>query len=298
MTATDGYPGAPGTDRGAPSRAAGACPDKAPPDGEDPAPMLRSARGPERTMDTQTSRTVLRHAVVLALICLLAAGAFQRNRLYRTEVSLWEHTVRRASGKQRVHHNYGCALAAEHRYESALEAFRNALALRPDGTVLPHFLHIEMGNAYFHLGRYDEALQAWRTALAASPGNPEVLTNMAVVLFKQGRTGEAAEHARRAMARPSPLPETLELMGDIAFQRGEFRPAAAFYVAAVRARPGLLTAYRGAVLAYERAGDDELAKGMLVQYLSLNLDDKARREATEIRDRIVQRHHAPAGERK
>jgi tetratricopeptide (TPR) repeat protein len=159
-------------------------------------------------------------------------------------------------------------------------------------------LHIELGNAYYHLEQHEEAMAEWRKALTVSPGNPEVLTNIAVVLFKQGRTAEAAEYARLAMAMPSPLPETLELMGDLAFQRGNYRAAAEYYASAIRGRPGLLSAYRSAVLAYERAGDPVEAQGIVDRYLSMNLDDNARREAMEIRARILKRRDVRTGDRK
>jgi tetratricopeptide (TPR) repeat protein len=245
----------------------------------------------------QKTESLPRLAVALALCALFLLGTFLRNPLFENDIVLWSAAILSSPGKQRTHHNYGCALSAAKRYEEAVQAFQDVLALAPDGSVAMDALYIELGNAFYHLERHEEALAAWRKALAASPGNPEVLTNIAVVYFKQGRTDEAEEYVRLAMAVPAPLAETLELMGDIAFQRRDFRAAANYYVAAIRRKPDLLTAYRGAVLAYELAADAVSAQGILSDYLALNLDVNARREAMEIGRRITRHLDARTGVR-
>jgi tetratricopeptide (TPR) repeat protein len=224
---------------------------------------------------------------VLAMLCVaLASVAAVRNAAYRDEPSLWTETIRRSPGKQRTYHNAGCALAKAGRYDDALRAFDAALALEPDGSVLLHFLHIERGNAYYHLGRYEDAIAAWRRALETSPGNPEVLTNTAVALVKLGRIEEARGHAAAALAAPRPLPETHEVMGEISLLRGEYQAAADQLAAALKMRPDLVDAYLSAALAYEKTGNPSSASAMLRQYLERATDAAGREKARQLAERL------------
>lgn len=260
-------------------------------------PILRSplrvlsGRGPVPGGKGNTMSDIPSHslsgALILAAICsLLLAGTIARNPLFLTESGLWAETVRSSPGKQRSHHNLGCALAKERRYEEALRAFDAALTLAPDGTLLLHFCHLEVGNANYHLKRYDDAVAAWRKALGLSPGNPEVLTNIAVVLVKQGKFDEALNHARLALAASPPLAETFEVLGDISLARGDVRAAADHYVAAVKRKPALVSAFRSAAIAFERTGDYDTASRYLEQYIAGANDPAEKGEALRVLESI------------
>ncbi len=72
-----------------------------------------------------------RLAAAAAALALVAITAL-RNRDYRSEVALWESTVRSAPAKARPHHNLGCAYALAGRYDDAERELKAAVALRPD----------------------------------------------------------------------------------------------------------------------------------------------------------------------
>lgn len=223
----------------------------------------------------------VRTPLLMLIVLLLTAAAFARGPLFRDEVGLWAETVERSPDKQRPHHNFGCALAREKRYDEAIRAFDQALSKPPDGTILPHLCYIEIGNAHYHRGRYDEAVAAWKKALAFSPGNAEILTNLAEGSIRQGKTDEAWGYIQAALAASSPYPETMEVLGEILLARGDAASAAASFVSAVNKNPGLVTAYRGAATAYEKLGKYGPAVHYLEQYLSRAADGPDRIEAAE-----------------
>ena len=70
-------------------------------------------------------------AVMLGLVLLtgLTALTVQRNRLYASEVALWEDTARQSSGKARVFNNLGYAYSLAGREDDAVAAYRRALCL-------------------------------------------------------------------------------------------------------------------------------------------------------------------------
>jgi protein O-GlcNAc transferase len=225
-------------------------------------------------------------AVLALLLLVLCTATFIRDTAYRNEIDLWERAVRSAPFKQRSHHNYACALSRAGRYEEALQAFARARSLPADGSVLLSYLYTEEGNAYYHLGRYDDALASWKQALSSSPGNSEIMTNIAVVLVKQGKIQEAETYGKFALSVPDPLAETYEVMGEIALGRQDYRSAAGFLRSALRKRSDLYSAYRAAVLAFE--GEHAYAEAFLLteKYLAENADGPDRQEMRLHRDEL------------
>jgi protein O-mannosyl-transferase len=67
-------------------------------------------------------------AVVLLLLCFFTV---MRNRVYRSEVSLWEATVNTSPDNARAHNNLGYAYSHAGRGKEALAEYREALRLRP-----------------------------------------------------------------------------------------------------------------------------------------------------------------------
>jgi tetratricopeptide (TPR) repeat protein len=67
-------------------------------------------------------------AAILVLI-LLAGSTIARNRAYRSEVALWESTVRLSPGKPRAHNNLGYAYQLAGMPDKAAGAYREALRL-------------------------------------------------------------------------------------------------------------------------------------------------------------------------
>lgn len=225
-------------------------------------------------------------ALAAALTILLMTAAHGRNHLYRSNIALWQAAVQGTPGKQRPLHNLGHALVREGRYDEALQAFGSVLRMREDGSVYMPFLFIEQGNAFFHLGRLDEAIASWHRALASSPGNAEVLTNIAVALLKQGRKEEARGYARSALAAPEPPAEALEVMGEIALDQGAYREAASYLTLALKKKPDLLSAYRNAALALEGMGDYRSASAIIQQYPASGPKGPDHKELLEIGERL------------
>ncbi len=76
-----------------------------------------------------------RRAVVAAfalLLCLLAAFTVRRNRVYASEITLWEDAVEKSPLKARPHNNLGYAYYLAGRHEEAEREYRAALQCDPE----------------------------------------------------------------------------------------------------------------------------------------------------------------------
>jgi len=86
------------------------------------------------------------NSVALTLVLLLCFFTYQRNILYREEVSLWSDTVEKSPQKARPYNNLGHAYAMQGNWDRAIEEFRTAAQLDPDYTLAQRNLR----DAYLH----------------------------------------------------------------------------------------------------------------------------------------------------
>jgi tetratricopeptide (TPR) repeat protein len=70
-------------------------------------------------------------ACAALLVAVLGGFTVSRNAVYRSEVALWEDTVRKSPGKARVHNNLGYAYERAGRLREARAAYLRALAIDP-----------------------------------------------------------------------------------------------------------------------------------------------------------------------
>ena len=85
-------------------------------------------------------------SLALAVVLLLCFFTYQRNLLYRDEVSLWSDTVQKSPDKARPRNNLGHAYAMQGDWERAIEEFRTAVQLDPDYALAKKNLR----DAYLH----------------------------------------------------------------------------------------------------------------------------------------------------
>lgn len=93
-----------------------------------------------------------------------------------------------------AHRYLGTALRLQGRKLEAMHAFERAVALRPDHDPALHDLAI----ARYEQGRVDEAVNLLRRVLVLDPGNRQAMANLAAGLFRLNRGTEAADWLRKS----------------------------------------------------------------------------------------------------
>jgi tetratricopeptide (TPR) repeat protein len=74
---------------------------------------------------------LVRAIAACALLCAAAAGTWQRNAQYRSEISLWEDAVAKNTGNPRAHVNLAFAYELQGELDRAESQYREALAVQP-----------------------------------------------------------------------------------------------------------------------------------------------------------------------
>jgi len=224
----------------------------------------------ERLPFAEPWRHLAPQVLVGALALVLAAATWDRNRDYRTEVSIWQDTVMKRPGNSRAHENLGKALVKQGRFAEAISPLQEALRLSTEAAADPE-LYSNLGAAFSQLGRFDEAIDMHQKALALRPndaldhyhlGNSLLRKNdlqQAALAFKRsvelgpdfapahGNLGmvlmqlgdlAGAEQELQALATMAPdTPSAPAMLADLRVRQGRFAEAAGLYRAALRLAP-------------------------------------------------------------
>ena len=129
-------------------------------------------------------------------LTLYGCGTWQRNRIWRSEESLWRDVATKSPANGRGLMNYGLTLMAKGDMESALGYFERALKYRSEYPVL----EINLGVANGALRRDVDAERHFQRALALAPADAQPYFYYARWLDERGRTAEALIRARAAVA--------------------------------------------------------------------------------------------------
>jgi tetratricopeptide (TPR) repeat protein len=213
------------------------------------------------------------------LVLLLTAATVTRTRVFRDNVSLWADAAEKSPGKQRTHHNYGCALSGAELHDAALLEFRKTLAMKPDGSVLLGYLLTEMGISYYKLEQYDNAISTWQEALRREPNSAELFNDLAMAFLKKKRYSDARTYAERALTIDPSMADTLNTLGQIHLAMGDPEAAIRFFLLALEKEPEVVSRYWDVIEVFEKTGRYALAGEYAGRAAMLEQDARSRQRA-------------------
>ena len=214
--------------------------------------------------------------VALVLILVLGALAFQRNRIWGDELSLWEDAAAGSPEMPRVHVHLGNALRERGDWIKARDEYQAALRLEPEHraartnlgnlffeagereqerageywqkaageyervlAVDPEYQEAlnNLGSVYMMLGKLGDAERIYHQTVERHPNFADAYFNLGLVTARQERYGEAIGHFRRALELSADA-ETYFELGNAQVRTGELEGAADAYRRAIRLQKG------------------------------------------------------------
>ncbi len=118
---------------------------------------------------------------------LLAVMTIHRNKIWRTENSLWKEVTRKAPGNGRGWMNYGITQMQAGDLVGAEQSFIQTRSLLPNYS----YIYINLGILKAYQKNYSEADVYFKQAISMDPYNPDCYPWYGEFLWKQGRTEEA-----------------------------------------------------------------------------------------------------------
>jgi protein O-mannosyl-transferase len=117
--------------------------------------------------------------VGVVLVGALVYSTYVRNKVWESEISLWNDVVLKSPFKERDRVYLGVVYLENGKTELAIKNFQAALVLNPKDPVA----HYNLGNAYQSSRNISDALQEFKEAILLKPDYPEAHFNLANAYF-------------------------------------------------------------------------------------------------------------------
>jgi protein O-mannosyl-transferase len=130
------------------------------------------------------------------VIAALAVGTHERNRVWKTELGLWQDTAKKSPNKDRPYNNIGAILMRSNKLQEAKPYVEKAVRLKG---VSQMEANNNLGVIYGEEERFDEAFSCFELALKIAPTAYQVENNYGLYKFKSGDYDESLSHLRRAL---------------------------------------------------------------------------------------------------
>lgn len=130
-------------------------------------------------------------------------------------------------------HRAGVSYYESGEFEKAIEAYRQALRLRPD----LHESYYHLGMAYSSLGRYKEAVEAYNSAVRIKPDYAAAYYNLGHAHSNLNQYGRAIKAFKQAIQHDPDNVEIYLALGDAYADSGEEEKAVAAFEAAILREP-------------------------------------------------------------
>jgi len=167
-------------------------------------------------------RTVKTHqwppwAFFCCLTLLFMVGSYERNFVWRDEISLWQDVLAKSPAKPRPFCN--------------------------------------LGIAFSHVGRYDEAIDLFKRAICLDPGYLEAYNNLGAAFTDANRPDEAVPVLEKAISMKADYAEAYYNLGRIyLIYREDRNTAISLFTKAIKFKPDYADAYINLAAAYNQTG--------------------------------------------
>lgn len=143
-------------------------------------------------------KVVLKNGVLLLTLLVISGygyGTHERNKIWKTDETLWKDVTEKSPNNGRGWMNYGLNLMGKGNYADAEYAYNQALEKAPRY----YILHINMGVLKEAQGKKTEAEQYYKNALGYGPNYVEPYYYYARFLFNSGRVEEAEIYCTKGL---------------------------------------------------------------------------------------------------
>jgi tetratricopeptide (TPR) repeat protein len=222
------------------------------------------------------SRGVRRIVVcVFVLVPLvLCYASYARNKVWKTEMSLWEDVVRKSPRNARAHYNLGNIYMSRSLTNWAIKHYQTATVLKPDFTKA----YYNLGNVFRTKGNIDMAIQQYESAVWLRTDYAEAQYELGLAYTSKGQVKKAIEHFRAASRFKPDFAEAHFNLGMAYFDIG--RPASALnrYKKAVEVKPDYAEAHYNIGLIYCKIKEYKKGRMEFEEVLRIDPDHQEAKE--------------------
>jgi len=186
------------------------------------------------------------YSLLTIIIIVFSIATYQRNIIWKDEVSLWEDVVKKSPQNARAHNNLGLTYANKGWTDKAIEHYQIALRLNPSHLMA----HNNLGNTYQKKGWIDRAIQEYETVLVLEPEDEIAYNNLGTAYADKGWTDKAMEHYQIALKLNPWYADAHYNLGNTYSKKGWIDAAIEHYQIALKMKPDFAKAHSNLGFAY------------------------------------------------
>ena len=227
-------------------------------------PLASSAIGVAMLAATRFDMRRVRLLAAVTVMACLAVLTAKRNRVWESELTLWNAAVRQSPGMYRSQMHLGGALEASGRVEEAVKRYQRAVELAP-GVVESHY---NLANGLRLLGQIDAAVRSYQKSLELDPTFHNSLINLSAVHLDRNQLKTSEDLLWKAAEHHPASGEVYRRLGILHVRQGRFDEASAAYQRAIFLRPDHGETYYNLANLQWTNGEHEAAEVQYRQALS------------------------------
>lgn len=189
------------------------------------------------------------------IILTLSYLTIQRNKVWMTEIKLWEDIVKKSPLMERAHNNLGTAYFSIGDYDSALKSFQRATELNPKYASAFN----NRGTVYLFKGEHELSLNDLTTAIKLKPRYAEAYSNLGKLYQQKKEYRESLVNLNKAIELNPKRAQTYDSRGIVYGEMGQFDRALSDFNKAIELKPDFADSYNNKGVLYLRQNQFELA---------------------------------------
>lgn len=195
----------------------------------------------------QTRTRYVALVILVILLGIYSGTTYQRNKIWKTDLTLWSDAAKKAPDSADVYTTLGVAYRRTGMYKQSLEASKKALEL---GGHNNFFVHDNLGRIYIEQGQLELAAHELRRALEIYPFKAPVHALLGSVYNKLGELKLAEEKYIEAIKLDPSLYGPYFILGTIYTKQGKIEDALRAFEKTLSLNPGHMQAmlYTGILL--------------------------------------------------
>ena len=134
-------------------------------------------------------------ALFITLLLIYAFTSYQRNLIWKDDLSLWTDNVVKSPSDPRAHQYLGLAYQNAGDFDSAIKEYKKSLSLNP----FQADVHNNIGVSYFYKGDIDTAINHFKHALSLNPSDRDAHYNLGIAYGEKGMFDRAQEEMSKGM---------------------------------------------------------------------------------------------------
>jgi tetratricopeptide (TPR) repeat protein len=201
-----------------------------------------------------------RYIKIAVIILLIIASTniiltYQRNKIWKSEYTLWSDCIKKSPNKARTNNNFGLILFGEGKIKEAIDHYNKTLSITPN-YIPPYY---NRGNAYVALSQYLLAIEDFNKAIVLQPDYAEGYYNRGAAYAKFGQHQFAIEDFSKAIALNTNYTKAYNNRGITYGKLGQYQRAIEDFNKAISLKHNHIKLYNNRGFAYSKLGQYQQA---------------------------------------